>query len=642
MEEVNQAKVETATCPDMMHSKSGSIHPHDKVPKMMFFKDPNNSKSPLCKACYDCRGYRTKIRIEGEKKRLAKLQLSNIDPDSNFQSCTSTKHTSSISIYPKDKVPKSHFRQNPADPNSKICRMCYDCRNKERKKYNEKKQSLIVLASNVSEDSEFGVCVSLTHARASDYPKDKVPKHLFRKYIENPNSEVCKMCYDCRKFSVEIDKVQKEKREEELKILASTIDKNSEFQLCPSQTHTSTASTYPRDKVPKTMFLKDPNNPDSEKLETCLDCREKINEQVKERRANLREIAELKRQDPNAKFVICIDPQHQVISKYKRDEVPRHMFMKFPENPKSPLRKRCSDCRCIDNERRLTNKDLNEEKVGDNEFYCRPCNKIKPLEEQATKLNGEKSKMCKKCLINDQNSYARSAALRQTIKMEIIKKNGCSCEKCKKIFLRPETSNSGVIELSTYERDNIFYVTYKDREYTVENFLDEFEELLELRILEYDHLTEEEQRERGLLGENDIFVPKKDNLCHLAGEDSIRLETVKTQLIDSRCHTEETIRRQLPNPYPQNKFCEEKMTYVNKLKCKGCSVCGFYDPTLHRFLDFDHLIPKDKVECIAEMVRNPAYSMEDLIKETDELVTRILCKFCHAIHTDYQRKAGII
>ena len=619
MEEVTPTEIETVVCPDKIHDKCGSIHPKDNVPRKMFFKDPDNPRSPLCKACYDCRTYRTKIRTECEKKRIDKLKLSNKDPDSDFQPCTATMHTSSISKYPKDKVPKSHFRQNPDNPNSKICKTCFDCRNKSKQKDKNRKNALNALASRVSEDSEFGVCVSLAHNRASDYPKDKVPKHLFRKYIDKPNSEVCKLCYDCRKFYVEESKIQNEKREEELRLLASAIDKNSEFQVCASQTHTASASTYPRDKVPKKMFLKDPNNPESEKLEACSDCREKVNAQVNERRANLREMAKLRRQDPNAELMICIDPQHQVISKYKRDEVPRHMFMKFPENPKSPLRKRCSECRAVDNERRLTNKDLNEEKVGDNQFYCRPCNKIKPLEEQAIKLDGEKSKMCKKCLLNDQNSYARSAALRRTIKMEILKKNGCSCEKCKKIFLRPESMNSGVIELSTYERDNISYVTYKDKEYKVENFLDEFEELLELRILEYDHLTEQEQRERGLLGENDIFVPKKDNLCHLAGEDSIRLETVKTQLIDSRCHTEETIRRQLPNPYPQNKLCEEKMAYVNKLKCKGCSVCGFYDPNLHRFLDFDHLIPKNKVECIAEMVRNPAYySMEDLIKETDE------------------------
>lgn len=638
--EVIKSEVETAICPDSIHKKCGSIYEKDKVPKRMFLKDPDNPKSPICKACYDCRCYRTKKRTEGEVNRLAKL--SNNDPENDFQSCTSTRHTRSISTYPKDKVPKSHFRQNPDDPNSKLCKICYDCRNSQRKKYNEKKQSLKDLASNVSEDSEFGVCVSLTHTRSSDYPKDKVPKHLFRKYIDNPNSEICKMCYDCRKLEGEMYKVQSEKREQELKLLSSNIDKNSEFQLCTSQAHTANTSNYPRDKVPRKMFLKDPNNPESEKLEACLDCREKINEQVNERRANLKNRAELKRQEPDAQLLICIDPQHQVISKYKREEVPRYMFMKFPENPKSPLRKRCSECRIIDSERRLTNKDLKEEKVGDHQFYCRPCNKIKPLEEQATKLNGDKSKMCKKCLLNDQNSYERSAALRRTIKLEHIKKNKCSCEKCEKIYLRPENSNSGVIELSTYERDNVFYVMYKDKEYKVEEFLDEFQELLELRILEYDHLTEEEQRERGLLGENDIFVPKKDRVSHMGGEDNIRLESAKTQLIDSRCHIEETIRREPSNPYPKNKLHDEKLAYVNGLKRKGCSVCGFYDSKLHRFLEFDHLIPKDKVDSICEMVINSAYSMEDIIRETHELVTRILCKFCHRIHTDWQVKEGLI
>jgi ferredoxin len=257
-------------------------------------------------------------------------------------------------------------------------------------------------------------------------------------------------------------------------------------------------------------------------------------------------------------------------------------------------------------------------------------------------LNGEKSVSCKKCVI-DRKIYMESVVeFKKEVKKGIIRKNGCSCEICKKIYLKPETDNSGVVELSTYEIDDISYVIYKDQEYRVDDFLDEFEEVLELRILEHDHLTEEEQRERGLLGENDIFVPKKCNVSVLQGEESTRLETAKTQLIDSKCHLGETKRRAGETLYPRSKFYEEKLAYVNNLKCKGCSVCGFYDPDLLRFLDFDHLDVEKKVDSVAEMVDDRNYSMEDLIKETDESITRILCKFCHAIHTDGQRKAGII
>ncbi len=104
------------------------------------------------------------------------------------------------------------------------------------------------------------------------------------------------------------------------------------------------------------------------------------------------------------------------------------------------------------------------------------------MEEQATNLDGGKSVMCNDCKNSLIESSENTVELKRQIKLEIIRKNKCSCEICKKIYLQPENENCGVTELSTYEKENVVYVDYKDKVYIVEDFLNEFEEQLELRI----------------------------------------------------------------------------------------------------------------------------------------------------------------
>ena len=547
MENFSKTKSETPTSTDSTYKGIDSLQIEDKSSKESFQEQEE-------------KGQREKGRGEFEN---------------DFQACQSRIHTKKTSPYPKDKVPKSLFRKDPNDPKSRNCKSCFDCRATERLKKKNKKEK-IELAN--SQDSEFGTCSSSSHKKASKYPKDKVPKNLFRKYMDKPNSVMCETCCDCRKHAMEYRRLHEEK----LKKVASNIDAESEVQVCFSTRHSASTSIYPRDEVPKKMFLRDPNDPESEKLDKCFDCREARRIYSAETRAKLKQEVEAKKEDPNSEVLICMSIRHY-LSSYKRDEVPRHMFLKFPDNPKSPLLDTCSDCRAVEQERAADFRSSRKANLGENEFCCGYCNKVKPLEEQGTNLNGEKSASCKNCVIIRKEYMEDVVEFKKEIKKEIIRKNECSCEICKKIYLKPETSNSGVIELSTYEIDNISYVTYKDKEYRVDDFLDEFEELLELRILEHDHLTEEEQRERGLLGENDVFVPKKCNVSVLQGEDSTRLETAKTQLIDSKCHLGETKRRAGKNLYPRTKFYEEKLAYVNNLKCKGCAICGFYDPNCFVF-----------------------------------------------------------
>lgn len=275
--------------------------------------------------------------------------------------------------------------------------------------------------------------------------------------------------------------------------------------------------------------------------------------------------------------------------------------------------------------------------MNDDEFYCPHCHTIKSVKEKGTNLDGSESTCCIQCKSISHERMAANKNRLIRIKTETVLKNKCSCVKCKKIYLSPEDGTLKVIGLSTYEKDRILYVKYQDTEYLVELFLEKFQHLLELRILEFDHLTEKEQRERGLLKETDVFVPKREMISQLTSDASIELELLKVQLLCSKCHLEETIEREIGIRKPAGVVLK-KSNYVNELKKEGCSSCGFYDPNLHRFLEFDHLNPDEKEESIAEMIMNYSYDLNDIIKETDKKVTRILCKFCHTIHTSNQNK----
>jgi hypothetical protein len=231
---------------------------------------------------------------------------------------------------------------------------------------NEDSTKIPVEITNNSSESGFQSCTSKNHTKASKYPKDKVPKDLFRKYLDNRNSATCKTCYDCRKYMTEYTRVRDEKIKTELQLLASKIDADSDVQICFSDRHKSTTSIYPRDKVPKNLFLRDPNDPESEKLDKCFDCREVRRVYSAETRAKLKEECEAKKEDPNSEVLLCMSIRHY-LSSYKRDEVPRHMFLKFPENPKSALLDTCSDCRSIDQERSADFRSSRKAEAGENE-----------------------------------------------------------------------------------------------------------------------------------------------------------------------------------------------------------------------------------------------------------------------------------
>lgn len=122
-------------------------------------------------------------------------------------------------------------------------------------------------------------------------------------------------------------------------------------------------------------------------------------------------------------------------------------------------------------------------------------------------------------------------------------------------------------------------------------------------------------------------------------ESRIREEAAKCDLKCIECHVKVS-RSRRRNLIPRRRLEQKKLDIVNKIKEKGCEKCKHKDPTLPEFFHMDHLVPKDKIKSISQMVKNSKYSIDILKEECKK--TRVLCANCHAIHTNHQIKSGII
>lgn len=224
------------------------------------------------------------------------------------------------------------------------------------------------------------------------------------------------------------------------------------------------------------------------------------------------------------------------------------------------------------------------------------------------------------------------------IKYEFSQKIGSNCGKCSFVFLQQENFP---LELPTYLKDGERFVMIDGIEISTKEFLEINKDKIELDILQLDHLPEDEQRKRGLLEETEKFVPKKAHVSKLSSEHSMRLESLKCQLLCERCHLIETIARENGIAYNSRSKVERlKLEYATPQKLKGCEVCGYKNVDIPWYFHFDHIDPSDKVKEIARMIKDNKYTLEELKKEITKC--RVLCSHCHAIHTRKQRESGII
>lgn len=414
------------------------------------------------------------------------------------------------------------------------------------------------------------------------------------------------------------------------------IDK---YMCCNVKIHGSN-SKYPKDKVPIKMFIG--TRAKKEILyKSCLDCRTYA-------RRVMRRYHERFERHPDIEeygFQRCPSTIHDTTSgsSYPRMKVPTELFRKEPSNPKSTLLTQCLDCR-----KSHTHKSKNKiakskaKAIVNGGFFCTNCHNDKEASDRAFNKDGTPSILCLSC---KEIERTRSRQIRENVndcRLDLIFEHGSSCQLCQCIFLKPIDDGYIPVVLETYvEDDGQRFVDYNDVEYPAEKFLAEFKDQLELRIIQLDHLTEEEQRERGLLKPDEPFVPKKRNVSRMSSAKAVRLEALKCQHVCAKCHLLETIRRETGLVENSRSHSErKKLAYVIKLKRNGCSLCSYINHNIPRYFDMDHIDPKTKTKEISRMVKDNSYTMEQLIEECGKC--RILCKHCHIIHTSKQRYDKIL
>lgn len=451
------------------------------------------------------------------------------------------------------------------------------------------------------------------------------------KFESKPNYLNLDMC--TRHFNIYIKEHPELKRE-----IKSNDDE--ETKECSYKSHNLSSSPYEKDKVPISLFTRKAKY--SKKL--CSQCEHCRIYRKNLRALKLKEFSELKEKMTDENFSVCMNLRHHNASEIPRDRVPKIMFMKNPEDPNTKIYETCSVCRKADKdgkkEKEIREKNISIAKETD-KFYCITCCIIKEKTERGINRDGTESAVCKNCKDHQYQLTKEHLVMLKEVKakiiMEIISERGYSCEMCKSIFLKCEENR--VTEISTYEENGIRMIKYLGNKYESRSFIQIFWDEIEIRIMDFDHLPENEQLERGIIQAGESPYTKKKYIGQHKSEFDMRNEIKGCQLIDCICHTKITINRENGNTvYTKNK--KEKMNYVNSLKKKGCSNCGYYEEGFERAIDMDHIDPQEKDITIAALVSSDDYNLDDVIKECKK--TRPLCKFCHRIHTQNQRDEGII
>lgn len=412
-----------------------------------------------------------------------------------------------------------------------------------------------------------------------------------------------------------------------------------ENKACTSAAHFKHDSPYPKEKVPIKEFMKEMKGGKVKIFDTCSHCRYKrTNSRI--RKKTERKEENLKQSDPN--FRTCISECHEAedMSIFPRNKVPFELFLgrtigKIYDN--------CLDCRKHVNQIGEKTRENRKNNAEEDEYVCNHCGKKGDENLRAVNLDGTPSSRCTFCKESEIKFNAsqreKTKEILKQLKLEMIKKNGSCCEKCNSIFLISNDDNKPFIELKVFVENDKKFVTYLSETYDVQDFFEKFEDLLELRMLEFDHLNEKEQRERNIIRSDENFIKKKDNVSHLRTEWGIREEAKITQILCCICHLKETIFRE--KGICLHGMAKIKHDYVDKIKIEkgGCEKCGFFDINFLRYLEFDHINPEEKIRNICDMINQGIYSLEDIIEECKKC--RLLCKMCHKLRTDKQIKDGV-
>lgn len=264
--------------------------------------------------------------------------------------------------------------------------------------------------------------------------------------------------------------------------------------------------------------------------------------------------------------------------------------------------------------------------------YHRLCQKLN--------ADGSVRKNCQNCIDSARNRRGRLKEYYKKLKTDRIKQHGVSCVECQYLLFKPNSEESLVAQrIQTYlKEDGKRYCVIVDKEYSVEHVLETAEHLLELSIIDFDHLTMQEQIARGIISEESEYKPKIAPVSRMTRKRTMRAEARKCQHLCSYCHVKVTsyrarqARGDVDAIKRMSALSLKKYEYLDSLRSCGCSSCGFKDMTFPRFLEMDHL--HSKIDCVTFMATDMNVTFEQFVAECAKC--RVLCQFCHRIWTRKQ------
>ncbi len=291
---------------------------------------------------------------------------------------------------------------------------------------------------------------------------------------------------------------------------------------------------------------------------------------------------------------------------------------------KVTLRQKCKRCRNKMNTHLESKKIKYRETTDGTTSLCVRCHATFKHVDMAVTVGGSYSSTCKSCSVPVGHSndilYARKKHMVYELKKEHIMGNGASCKRCMYIFLKTDLGHP--IQCLDAIDGN---VTYMDNVLPVREFLEAHFDLLDLDILEFDHLPQ--------------FT--KINVITCMPPSLMRAEAQKCQMVCGRCHvivtTERaTAKRELENRTLAKQHAARQHINMRKLEVGGCALCGHFDKNLLAFFHWDHLNPATKIACVSEMASN--HTLDEIDKEIAKC--QLLCKHCHRKRTLDQYKNG--
>jgi len=419
----------------------------------------------------------------------------------------------------------------------------------------------------------------------------------------------------------------------------------AEYMKCCRRDHDLHGSPYDRLAIPRKYFHSNEDDLTSKRSNRCKWCKIHASKITSQSRRVLTEKTNAVRKGGGEHFN-CIDGYHTSASQYLRDRVPAEKFLSDPEDKNSSYLKTCSDCRTHRKRINDAKREACLEKGNPDIFFCGTCVKERNIKDRAFTKRGNPSNQCIKCqtVCNEWASLNKGKYRRAllNLKLEVIMKNECCCEVCKRIFLNGDSIEG--LPTKSFETciigDNVRVIIFNGKGYKSSEFIRLNPGLLQLDILDFDHLPEEEQRARGILMEGDPYIPKSGLVRRFKTDRGLRTEATKCQLVCKECHIKETIRREKGVIWASTNERKRRLEIVNELKRKGCTICGYKNEDLLRFLEFDHKDPKEKTFGIARAIIRNDVTIEDIVKECAKC--RVLCGHCHRVHTRNQIEAGII